>query len=148
MKRQWMIRLLAVLLVWLGSAPAALGMGPEPEYIEIKEKMFIAQSNDVYLNPDEYQDKTLRWQGIYTCMDWGEDVAPYHCVFRYGPGCCGDDGMAGFEVAWDGDYPELDSWVEAEGILEAYEENGIEYLRVRLHSLAVLEERGAEFVSQ
>ena len=64
------------------------------------------------------------------------------------PGCCGDDGEAGFEVRWEGEYPEQNDWVEAVGILEAYEEEGYQYLRLALSSLTVLPTRGAEFVSQ
>jgi hypothetical protein len=75
-------------------------------------------------------------------------------VIRYGPGCCGNDGNAGFEVAWDnqdtagGAYPDLDAWVEASGVLRTYEEDGYPYLYLALSSLNVLDSRGAEFVTQ
>lgn len=145
-KSRLLILILACTMVWCGVGQA---VGPEPAYVEIKEKMFIAQSNDIYLNPDEYQDKTIRWEGIYTRLDYANaDGTPYHCVFRYGPGCCGDDGMVGFEVVWEGDYPEVNSWVQAEGTVEQYDENDITYLRIRLSTLAVQSERGAETVLQ
>jgi hypothetical protein len=75
-------------------------------------------------------------------------------VLRYGPGCCGFDGNAGFEVAWDatdreaGPYPGEDDWVEAVGVLKSYEEDGYPYLYLALSSLQVLDRRGEEFVSQ
>lgn len=143
-------RLLAALLCALACCgPARAMMGPEPALVEIKEKMFLAQTNDIYLNPAQYADKTIRWEGIYTRIDdLNADGTPYHCVFRYGPGCCGDDGTVGFEVVWDGEYPALDSWVRAEGKVEGYEENDMTYLRIRLSSLEVLAERGAETVLQ
>ena len=33
--------------------------------IEIKERMFINQCNDVYLNPDDYRGKLIKLEGIY-----------------------------------------------------------------------------------
>jgi hypothetical protein len=129
------------------------------EVVEIREKMFIAQVNDVYLNPEEYLGKTLKLEGIFQAQHYyGTD--PYYFVIRYGPGCCGNDGNAGFEVLWDGAfakkpaeggelaYPEEGDWVEASGVLGTYEEDGYPYLCIALSSLKVLDERGAEFVSQ
>jgi hypothetical protein len=127
--------------------------------VEIKEKMFLAQTNDVYLNPEEYLGKTLKLEGLFQTAyyDRGE---PYHFVIRYGPGCCGNDGNAGFEVIWDENflrnvsealemtYPDENEWVEAVGTLGAYEEDGYPYLCIALSSLRVMDERGAEFVSQ
>jgi hypothetical protein len=73
-------------------------------------------------------------------------------VIRYGPGCCGYDGNAGFEVAWDNQdaaaYPNVDDWVAVSGVLQTYEEDGYPYLYLALSSLNVLDNRGAEFVAQ
>jgi hypothetical protein len=94
----------------------------------------------------------------------GEDKR-YCFVLRYGPGCCGNDGSAGFEVAWgrpqiypapgnvkplslSPDYPVQDAWVEAVGILDTYEENGYPYLYLDLFSLTEKDDRGAEYVAQ
>jgi uncharacterized membrane protein YcgQ (UPF0703/DUF1980 family) len=120
--------------------------------IEIKEKMFIAQTNDVYLNPEDYLGKTIKLEGLFKSEIGYENS--YCFVIRYGPGCCGYDGNAGFEVAWDnpspdqGIYPEEDAWVEAMGTLKSYDENGFPYLYLSLASMTVKETRGAEFVSQ
>ncbi|MDR2629530.1 MAG: hypothetical protein LBC60_01250 [Spirochaetaceae bacterium] len=118
--------------------------------IEIKEKMFIAQTNDVYLNPEDYLGKTIKLEGLFKSEIGYENS--YCFVIRYGPGCCGYDGNAGFEVAWDNSggrsYPEEDAWVEAVGKLQSYDENGYPYLYLSLTSLTVKEKRGAEFVSQ
>jgi hypothetical protein len=120
--------------------------------IEIKEKMFIAQTNDVYLNPEDYLGKTIKLEGLFKSETGYENT--YCFVIRYGPGCCGFDGNAGFEVVWDssgpdeGKYPEEDAWVEAVGMLDSYDENGYPYLYLSLASLTVKETRGAEFVTQ
>ncbi|GHU30359.1 hypothetical protein FACS1894172_03480 [Spirochaetia bacterium] len=120
----------------------------EKGVVEIKEKMFIAQTNDVYLNPEDYLGKTIKLEGLFKSDTYLDADTAYHFVLRYGPGCCGTDGNAGFEVAWDQAYPQEDEWVEAVGLLSSYEEDGYPYLYIQLSSLNVLENRGAEFVSQ
>ena len=119
--------------------------------VDIKEKMFIAQINDIYLNTEDYLGKTIRLEGLFK-EEEGYDKT-YCFVIRYGPGCCGFDGNAGFEVAWDDEdenpYPADDSWLEATGVLKNYEEDGYSnYLYLDLASLNVLDRRGAEFVMQ
>lgn len=118
--------------------------------IEITERLFIAQTNDMYLNAPDYLGRTIKYEGIYKNTDnWPEPPeAPIHYVIRYGPGCCGYDGEAGFEVRWDGEYPNPDDWVEVVGVLceEAYE-SGYKILYVEVISLTVKDERGAEYVA-
>ncbi|MDR3333835.1 MAG: hypothetical protein LBT13_02950 [Treponema sp.] len=121
------------------------------EPVEIKEKLFIAQTNDVYLNPETYMGKTIKLEGLFKTQAYLGTDTDYHFVLRYGPGCCGNDGSAGFEVAWatsDQSYPQEDDWVAVVGVLDSYEEDGYPYLYLSLASLKVLEIRGAEFVSQ
>jgi uncharacterized membrane protein YcgQ (UPF0703/DUF1980 family) len=120
----------------------------DSEVFEIREKMFIAQSNDIYFNPEDYLGKTIKYEGIFQEYPVPEENLIYRSVIRYGPGCCGIDANAGFEVIWDKDYPEQDDWVEVVGKLVQYEEYGTKYLRIELSSLTVLEERGLEYVSQ
>jgi hypothetical protein len=119
--------------------------------VEIKEKLFIAQVNDVYLNPDDYVGKTIKLEGLFMTQDNGAQIPPYYFVIRYGPGCCGNDGNAGFEVIWEKQepvYPQDNEWVEAVGVFGSYEEDGYPYYCISLSSLTVLDERGQEFVSQ
>jgi zinc transport system permease protein len=124
----------------------------EKAVVEIREKMFIAQINDVYLNPEDYLGRTINLEGLFKLEQYGEQS--YCFVIRYGPGCCGNDGNAGFEVAWGdpsaagGAYPDIDEWVEATGVLRTYEEDGYPYLYLALSRLNVLDTRGAEFVTQ
>ncbi len=126
---------------------------PTGDLVEISERLFIAQTNDIYINTEDYLGKTIKYEGIFKTMQWsqGDEEKTIYYVIRYGPGCCGYDGEAGFEVVWDGDggsdWPQVDDWCEVVGVLEIYELDGWEYLRLVLSSLTVLEERGAEFVS-
>ena len=121
----------------------------------IREKMFIAQVNDVYLNSDDYIGKRIKLEGIF--MDMFSGGSRYCFVIRNGPGCCGSDGQIGFEVSWNPpgqimlekrEYPKRNAWVEAQGVLSEYEESGTNFLYLALTDLNVLEKRGAEFVTQ
>jgi uncharacterized membrane protein YcgQ (UPF0703/DUF1980 family) len=111
--------------------------------------MFVAQTNDVYINPDEYLGRTIKLEGMFGLDP--EMSPPLYYVFRYGPGCCGYDANAGFEVVWKDKtavYPNENDWVEAMGVLESYEDDDEPYLRLALTSLAVKTERGLEQVEQ
>jgi zinc transport system permease protein len=121
--------------------------------IEIREKMFVEQTNDVYLNPDEYLGKTIRLEGMFGIVDPEEGEPPCYYVYRFGPGCCGYDANAGFEVVWgagneDKEYPNDNDWAEATGVLENYYYDGERFLRLSLSSLIVKAERGKERVEQ
>jgi uncharacterized membrane protein YcgQ (UPF0703/DUF1980 family) len=139
--------LLAVTLALLFIAPGA--GADDSDIVEIREKMFIEQTNDVYINPDEYMGRTIKLEGIFAVID--EMEPPCYFVYRFGPGCCGYDSNAGFEVAWNAEaekYPEDNEWVEATGVLEKYESEGEPFLRLALKSLVVKAERGKERVEQ
>lgn len=118
------------------------------DIIEIKEKMFIQQVNDVFYNFDMYKDKTIKIQGfiyIYTDESTGNK---FYYVIRNTPGCCGNDGTAGFEIKWDKEYPEENEWVEAIGILKGEEVAYGVIPYIDLTSLEVKQERGLDFVAQ
>jgi uncharacterized membrane protein YcgQ (UPF0703/DUF1980 family) len=124
----------------------------DPNLVEIKERMFIAQVNNVYLNYNDYLEKTIKLEGIFKQDQVGISNDSYCYVLRYGPGCCGDDGNVGFEVAWDKNrekpYPAVDSWVEATGVLKMEERNEYKYLYLELASLTALDTRGVEKVNR
>ncbi len=123
----------------------------EGDILYIQEKMFVTQVNDIYINPEEYLGKTLRFQGIFGSYLDPDTQQVYYSVIRYGPGCCGIDGYVGFEVLWseeDKAYAQENDWVEVWGVLEEYEEKGAIFMRIRLEGLEILEERGLEYVDQ
>lgn len=118
----------------------------EENIIEIKEKMFIAQCNDIYLNPKDYEGKTIKLEGIYDESTDPETKEKFHFVMRNGPGCCGNDGVAGFQFKYSGSMPKVNDWVEAIGTIETVDEN--DYVILNVTKLTVLKVRGAEFVSE
>ena len=135
-----------------GAQAAPRESAPKSGVVEIKEKLFIAQTSDVYNNPEDYLGKTLKLEGLFKRERAGG--REFCFVIRYGPGCCGSDGNAGFEVAWELgkgaplQYPAADAWVEAQGVLRSYEEDGFLYLYLALSELRALDKRGAEYVTQ
>jgi zinc transport system permease protein len=134
-----------------GDTPTESSPQSDDSVYEIKEKMFIAQLNDVYLNTEEYLGKKIKYEGLFTLYHWEETNKTYCQVYRQSPGCCGADGQAGFEVYWpesDKVYPNENDWCEVIGTLETYQEDGMEYLQIALDSLTIKSERGLEFVTQ
>ncbi|WP_028329478.1 hypothetical protein [Brachyspira alvinipulli] len=115
--------------------------------IEIKERMFINQCNDVYLNPDDYRGKIIKLQGIYDGFTDEETGEKLNFVFRYGPGCCGYDGVAGFEFNYNGEIPNPQDWIEVVGVVEILDIDNYETVRLNAISLNVLDKRGKEFVA-
>ena len=97
--------------------------------VDITEKMFVAQINDIYLNPQNYLGKTIRLEGMFKSTANLSTGDSYRFVY-------------------DGNYPEDNAWVRATGVLEEYEENGKPYFQLRLKELKVLDKRGLETVSQ
>lgn len=116
------------------------------EVVYIKEAMFVAQTNDIYINTDDYMGKTIKLEGLFETYCYPKTNETCYFVVRYGPGCCGYDANPGFEVVWDNEYPKVNDWVEAIGVLESYEEDGYNCLRLCLTSLKVLDKRGTEYV--
>jgi uncharacterized membrane protein YcgQ (UPF0703/DUF1980 family) len=128
------------------------GTGP----VEIRENMFITQINAINLNYRDYLGRTIKLEGMFRHFQWeGNNM---YFVARNAPGCCGDDGIIGFEVSWnpyhqgfdDGSegrtYPNENDWVQAQGVLNYFESLGRPMLFILLDELNILERRGQEFV--
>ena len=85
--------------------------------LEIKDNFFIEQTNDIYYNMNDYLGKTIKIEGfIYNYKDSNGDTC--YCVIRNTPGCCGNDGLAGLDIRYYDDYPEVNTWVEIIGVVE------------------------------
>ena len=136
------IMLLAVLLNTLSGCQMS-----DSKVVELKEKMFIVQTNEIYMNRGDYLGKTIKYEGIFKENEIPAADTKSYSVIRYVSYCCSIDGTIGFEVKWDSEYPNIDDWVEAIGVLEEYSgSDGRKYLRLELSSLKTLPTRGAEIV--
>jgi uncharacterized membrane protein YcgQ (UPF0703/DUF1980 family) len=129
------------------SAEYTADTADEAEVFEIGEKFFIQQCNDIYYNPQSYEGTVVKLEGIYDEYFDEYIGATSHAVFRNGPGCCGNDGVAGFVFTYDGTFPAKDDWIAVTGTvrLETYDDG---YINVVLDAtdVTVKDERGAEFV--
>ncbi len=118
------------------------------DLVEIKEKMFIQGCNDVYLNPENYADKRIKIEGMFESYRDDQTGKEYFSVIRNGPGCCGNDGVAGFNFAY-GDTSGLkqNDWIEVIGKVKQTEDSsGIKWVFLDAISVQVSKKRGAEFV--
>jgi len=118
--------------------------------VEIRERMFATQVNEIYLNARSYLGRTINLEGIFKAE--GSDEEPVLYVIRYtSDSCCGES-MIGFEVRWPNgqanQYPAGNTWVEATGVLKEYRSGFNRYLFLELSSLNIPDRRGAEFVTR
>ena len=142
-----MRKLLALLLAALLLAGCAAN-GSDDDVVEIEDRFFLTQVNHIWRNTDEYVGRTIRYEGMFRAFYWPA-TGLFYMVHRYTLGCCGNDGITGFEV-YLGDIEPFadDTWVEVDGILEWYETDTLRILRVAATSITELEERGREVVLQ
>lgn len=118
------------------------------DILEIGERMFITQINDIFYNFDEYKDKTIIVEGMFTMFYSYDGTKKAPGVYRNGPGCCQNDGWAGFLLKYDGELPEGNEWIKVKGTPEIVKEGNYLCLYLNVISLEVRDERGAEFVCQ
>lgn len=113
--------------------------------VEITDNLFIEQTNDLYLNLNDYIGKTIKIEGlIYSYQDSNGDIC--YAVVRNTPGCCGNDGLAGLDIRYDEDYPEEDTWVEVIGVVGTDTMYGSKIPAIQVSSMRI-KEKGTMFVS-
>lgn len=116
------------------------------EVVEISERMFITQCNDMYVNTDEYMNKTIVLEGMYYEYTDPTTNQVHAYVIRNGPGCCANDGIVGFEILFEGDKPVPNDWIRVAGKIEKLNSNELETIVLRLTEIEVKAERGQETV--
>jgi len=118
--------------------------GGNDEIIEIEDRFFILQTQDIMVNHNDYIGRTIRYQGMFFSQIWEPTGEEFFMVIRFTDDCCGGtDGFVGFEV-YLGDIPRPidNTWVDITGVLAW--DNG--FIRLNLVSLETPPERGEEFV--
>jgi len=117
--------------------------GDSDGVVEIRERFFVNQFQDIVTNHEEYLGRTIRYEGAFETFPQdggGEDV---YFVYRVVPTCCSPGGSIGFLLDL-GEFAPLadDAWVEVTGVLELFEFRGFPNLRLVVTSLVELDERG------
>ena len=121
----------------------------DKDIFEIREKMFIAQIEDIYYNIEDFDGKYIKVEGMYSVVEpEGEITESVHFVYRNAPGCCGYDGWAGFLLNFDGVFPNQNDWIQVIGTPEIVKNGMFEDLYLNVISIEVKDERGAEYVNQ
>jgi uncharacterized membrane protein YcgQ (UPF0703/DUF1980 family) len=131
---------ICALLLMLSAADAA------EKVLVIGERMFATLCEDIYLNPKKYEGRSVRLEGICMTVEDPDSGALLYGVFRYSPGCCGDDGLSGFEFRYSGAKPKEDDWIEVEGKLQTVRMPTYTTIVIKADKVTVKKKRGAEFV--
>ena len=144
--KKLLILVIVVTLLLVGLAGCG---GGGDDVVEIEERFFVAQFTHINRNAADYIGRVVRYEGMFQTIHWHATGEDYHMVTRRTLGCCGDDGIVGFEVYLGEIEPFSDNaWVEVEGELEWYEVGEVRFLRVTATSVRELDQRGEEFVTQ
>lgn len=113
--------------------------------IKITDNFFIEQTNDLYLNLNDYIGKTIKIEGlVYSYEGSNGDIC--YAVIRNTPGCCGSDGLAGLDIRYDEDYPAENTWVEVIGVVGTDEMFGNKIPAIQVASMTI-KEKGTTFVT-
>lgn len=121
----------------------------DSDTIFINEKVFITQINDIYLNFEDYKDKTVIVEGMYSVFESTVSDAVAPVVYRNGPGCCNNDGWAGFLLKYDGKLPKENDWIKVTGTpFLDNTEHGYTNLYLNVSNIEIMKERGSELVLQ
>lgn len=121
----------------------------DDDVLEVKERVFLAQINDIYSNFQDYEKKTIIVEGMFSHFKSSDEQNDIPVVYRRGPGCCGNDGWGGFLLKYEGALPKENDWIKVIGkpLLEKTEK-GYYNLYLKVESIEVLSKRGAEYVKQ
>lgn len=111
--------------------------------IMMGDNYFITQLNDIYYNFKDYDGKTIEIEGFPVIIE------DYKFVARYGPGCCVGDGIALMEYTYDEDIElePYDDWIKITGTLNKGNDNGKEFIYIKVLTLDKMNERGQDTVT-
>jgi uncharacterized membrane protein YcgQ (UPF0703/DUF1980 family) len=114
----------------------------------LKDRLFVQQVRDIYLNPQSYGNKIIQIEGSFGKYT-DENKKERYEVFRKTTGCCGDDGTAGFEFVYKKeklDFKE-NEWILVEALVKERVIDG--YDHIYLEAISVVKKdkgKAKEFV--
>jgi len=107
------------ILMFLLFCHSAVAQTNNKSFCLLKDRLFVQQVSDIYLNPQTYGDKIIQIEGFFEkYMD--EDNHERYAIFRKTAGCCGDDGRAGFEFVYKKEKLKFrqNEWIMVEAIVK------------------------------
>ena len=108
---------------------------------EMSSDMVYATVYQMMMEPEKYEGKTFRMEGIYYTVYSEQTKKYYHyCIIQDATACCAQ----GMEFVWDDgshvypdEYPEENADVIVEGTFETYTESGDSNLYCRLRDASL-----------
>ena len=144
--KKLMITLMGALLL-VGCA----GSTDDDGIIEIGERLFVAQINEIMSNPDRFLGRTIRYEGMLWTVTHPVTEEEFSFVVRMTEGCCSPLEPVGFAINLssleNAEQTPLNAWVEVVGILEQHEGEAFDILRLDVISITEMADRGSEFVN-
>lgn len=93
--------------------------------IELEEDNFIAALDELHINLNKYEGREISYEGfVYKVEDKGN---PVYIIGRYFDEAHGDhshENFFGLQGIYDGQWPEVDTWVKVKGVITKNEFNG------------------------
>jgi uncharacterized membrane protein YcgQ (UPF0703/DUF1980 family) len=112
--------------------------------VVMSDNRFLTQLNDIYLNFDEYNGKTIEIEG-FPMID-----PQYTFIGRYSPGCpyCSGN-YAYIEYKYDGkiDLTSEKDWIKIIGTLKKGNDGKTDYIYIQVSSIEKMATRGKDTVS-
>jgi uncharacterized membrane protein YcgQ (UPF0703/DUF1980 family) len=138
-----------LILMFLLSFSKEAGSEAAPKVCSLKDRFFVQQVNDIYLNPESYKDQIIKVEGFFNKYIDEGNIERY-VVYRQTAGCCGDDGSAGFEFAYKKGklHFEPGQWILVEARLAERSAKSGGYSIIFLDAISVVEKpKGKGFVN-
>jgi len=136
------------LLMLLFICSNAMAQTNNKSFCLLKDRLFVQQVRDIYLNPQTYGDKIVQVEGFFDkYID--ENKQERYEVYRKTAGCCGDDGRAGFEFVYKKEKLSFktNEWILVEALVKERVIDG--YDHIYLEAISVVKKdkgKAKEFV--
>jgi len=92
---------------------------PKKSFCLLKDRLFVQQVQDIYLNPRNYTDKIVQIEGFFEKYIDENNRERYE-IYRKTAGCCGNDGRAGFEFVYKKEKLKFNmyEWISVEALVK------------------------------
>ena len=110
--------------------------------IHIETKGFVENMDKIFTDLEEYEGKTLSYEGVLIKT---EESGDQYAVVRTHEVSHGDHTHSiyvGLETAYDGEWPEVNSWVKVSGTIQKANTGGEDYPVLQINEIEVMPEVG------